>query len=55
MQELLAMVPSPVVAVIMLFPVTDKSKAIKQEGVLMCCKPRAVYSSQVRSASWVSS
>ena len=39
MQELLAMVPGPVVAVIMLFPVTDKSKAITQEGVLVCCEP----------------
>ena len=32
-QELLAMVPSPVVAVVMLFPVTDKIKAIRDEGV----------------------
>ena len=40
-QELLAMVPSPVVAVIMLFPVTDKSKAVTQEGVLVSCEPWA--------------
>ena len=35
------MVPSPVVAVIMLFPVTEKSKAVTQEGVL--CLLSAVH------------
>ena len=35
MQELLQMVPQPVVAVLFLFPVTKESEAAKEAGVLL--------------------